>query len=131
MITIGNLLDMDASIEKLQKLQTDVDYQRGNYSNLKTNKNILDKLEDYDNSWYELNTIKSLLQKIDFSKFLFTDDVNISGFGGGIIEWFLNKNEALTGGCHHPSQEQHLRFFNEFLWPKIENDIENYKNKLI
>ena len=129
MITIGNLLDMDASIEKLEKLQTDIDYQRGNYSNLKTNKNILDKLEEYDESWYELNNIKWLLQKIDFSKFLFTDDVNIHGFGGGIIEWFLNKNEPLTGGCWHPSQEQHLRFFNEFLWPKIELDIQNYKEK--
>ena len=71
-----------------------------------------------------------LLKKIDFSKFIFTDNENIKGFGGGIIEWFLNKDEMLTGGAWHPSQEQHLRFFNEFLWPKIELDIKEYKNKI-
>lgn len=128
MITMGNLFGMDATIEKLNYLQSVTDDTNGDYIQLKT-KNILEKLEDYDDSWYELNLIKSLLSKIDFSKFLFTDDNNISGFGGGIIEWFLNKNESLTGGSHHPSGEQHTRFFNEFLWPKIENDIIEYTNK--
>jgi hypothetical protein len=128
MITIGNLFGMDATIEKLNYLQSVMDDTKGDYIQLKT-KNVLEKLEAYDDSWYELNLIKSLLKKIDFSKFLFTDDNNISGFGGGIIEWFLNKNETLTGGAHHPSGEQHTRFFNEFLWPRIENDIIKYKNK--
>lgn len=132
MITIGNLMDMDASIEKLKILQTVKNGQRGDYSNLKTNsKNIFDKLEKIDNSWYELDIIKILLSKIDFTKFIFTDNENINGFGGGIIEWFLNKGETLTGGAHHPSQEQHLRFFNEFFWPKIESDIENEYKKII
>lgn len=131
MITIGNLLNMDASIEKLKMLQTtNIPDQRGNYANLKIEKSIIDRLEKYDDSWHELNTINLLLEKIDFSKFLFTDDVNIKGFGGGIIEWFLNKNEMLTGGCWHPSAEQHLRFFNEFLWPKIEADVNQYKHKV-
>jgi len=129
MITIGNLFDMDVSIEKLIKLQTDTTGQSGNYANLKTNKSIFDKLEPFETSWYELNTLKALLEKIDFSKFIFTDDVNISGFGGGIIEWFLNKNEMLNGGQWHPSQEQHIRFFNEFLWPKIEKEVEQYSRK--
>jgi hypothetical protein len=129
MITIGNLLDMDVSIEKLHSLQNDTTGQKGNYINLKTQKNIIDKLENYENSWNELNIIKSLLEKIDFSKFIFTDNTNIVGFGGGIIEWFLNKNEQLTGGANHPSEEQHLRFFNEFLWPKIEKDVNEYKLK--
>lgn len=126
MITIGNLLNMDASIEKLQYLETAEDYQKGNYANLKIEKTILDKLEEFEDSWHELNVLKSLLKKIDFSKFLFTDDVNISGFGGGIIEWFLNKNEILTGGGHHPSYEQHLRFFEEFLWPQIKDEINEF-----
>lgn len=124
MITIGNLFGMDASIERLNYLQSTIDSKKGDYAELKT-KNILEKLEAYDESWYELNVIKSLLNKIDFSKFIFTDDVNISGFGGGIIEWFLNKNEPLLGGAHHPSGEQHLRFFNEFLWDKIKDDVKN------
>ena len=125
MITIGNLFDIDASMEKLIELQTtNVALQKGNYANLKTQKNIIDKLEDYENSWHEVNNIKSLLNKIDFTKFLFTDNVNIYGFGGGIIEWFLNKNEKLIGGGGHPSKEQHQNFFEEFLWDKIKNEID-------
>jgi hypothetical protein len=125
MITIGNLFDIDASMEKLIELQTtNVPLQKGNYANLKTQKNIIDKLENYENSWYEVNNIKSLLNKIDFTKFLFTDNVNIYGFGGGIIEWFLNKNEKLIGGDGHPSKEQHQNFFEEFLWDKIKNEID-------
>jgi hypothetical protein len=122
MITIGNLFGMDASIEKLKYLQTLDNNKKGDYVKIKT-KNILEKLEEYEDSWYELNVVKSLLNKIDFTKFIFTDDDNISGFGGGIIEWFLNKNESLIGGANHPSGEQHLRFFNEFLWDKIKDDI--------
>jgi len=123
MITIGNLMDMDATVEKLKILQTVINGQRGDYSKLKSNKNLFERIEPVDNSWHELDIVKSLLSKIDFTKFIFTDDKMISGFGGGIIEWFLNKNEVLTGGAWHPSEEQHLRFFNEFLWPKIENEI--------
>lgn len=130
MITIGNLFDMDVSIQKLYDLQTEKTGQSGNYANLKTNKSIFEKLEPYEKSWFELDNIQILLNKIDFSKFIFTDDVNINGFGGGIIEWFLNKNEMLNGGHWHPSEEQHLRFFNEFLWPKIESDIEDYRKKI-
>ena len=125
MITIGNLFDIDASMEKLIELQTtNVPLQKGNYANLKTQKNIIDKLENYENSWHEVNNIKSLLNKIDFTKFLFTDNLNIYGFGGGIIEWFLNKNEKLIGGGGHPSKEQHQNFFEEFLWDKIKNEID-------
>jgi hypothetical protein len=131
MITIGNLFNMDVSVEKLINLQKREDGHKGDYSSLNTEKNIFDKLEECELSWKELNIIDELLQKIDFKKFIFTDDVNIKGFGGGIIEWFLNKNEMLTGGGFHPSEEQHLRFFEEFLWPKIESDINEYKSKKI
>jgi hypothetical protein len=124
MITIGNLFDMDTSVEKLKNLQKNPDkLQIGNYANLKTNNGIFEKLEALDGSWHELNILNALIDKIDFTKFLFTDDVNIRGFGGGIIEWFLNKNEMLTGGRWHPDGEQHMRFFDEFLWPKIKDEI--------
>ena len=120
MITIGNLFSMDASISKLIELQTGND--KGNYSHSKVD-NIFDKLESYEDSWYDADNIKHLLNKIDFTKFAFTDDKSVNGFGGGIIEWFLNKNETLTGGDNHPSAEQHQRFFEEFLWDKIKNEI--------
>jgi hypothetical protein len=120
MITIGNIFGMDVAIDKLNYLQSsNID---GNYNELKVG-SIFSMLEKYDSSWYELDIIKPLLQKIDFSKFIFTDDANISGFGGGIIEWFVNKNEILVGGGGHPSEEQHSRFFKEFLWDKIKNEL--------
>lgn len=122
MITIGNIFGMNVAIDKLTHLQTMDVKDRGDYKQLKID-NVFSMLEKYDASWYELDIIKPLLQKIDFSKFIFTDDVNISGFGGGIIEWFINKNEMLAGGGYHPSEEQHIRFFEEFLWDKIKNDL--------
>jgi hypothetical protein len=120
MITIGNIFGMDVTIDKLNYLQSG--NINGNYNELKVG-SIFSMLEKYDSSWYELDIIKPLLQKIDFSKFIFTDDTNISGFGGGIIEWFANKNEILVGGGGHPSEEQHSRFFKEFLWDKIKNEL--------
>jgi len=122
MITIGNLFSMDASISKLVELQNGNDLTQGKYSNSKIN-NIFDKLEKLEESWYDTDNIKYLIDKIDFTKFIFTDNTKIHGFGGGIIEWFLNKNEILTGGNHHPSSEQHQRFFEEFLWDKLKNEI--------
>jgi hypothetical protein len=124
MITIGNLFDMNVSIKRLYDLQNPKNKEStGDYSTLKTNKTLFEKLEEFENSWFELNIIEQLLNKIDLTKFLFTDDVRISGFGGGIIEWFLNKNETLNGGKHHPSYEQHNRFFEEFLWPNLKDEI--------
>lgn len=130
MITIGNLFDMDVSLQKLKDIQINkntIKNSKTDYRTYTTNKGIFEKLEPYEDSWFQLNTIHALLDKIDFTKFIFTDDVNISGFGGGIIEWFLNKDEQLDGDemKDHPSQKQYVKFFNEFLWPKIENEILN------
>jgi hypothetical protein len=127
MITIGNLFSMDASISKLIELQAD--NERGNYSNLKIN-NILEQLEDYEDSFYEVNIIKELLQKIDFTNFLFTDNNIIGGFGGGIIEWLTNNNESMHEYGYHPTLKQSTRFFDEFLWPKIKNEVEASYTKI-
>jgi len=130
MITIGNLFSMDASISKLVELQNGTDLTQGKYSNSKIN-NIFDKLEKLEESWYDTDNIKYLIDKIDFTKFIFTDNTKIHGFGGGIIEWFLNKNEILSGGNHHPSSEQHQRFFEEFLWDKLKNEINGVTKQAI
>jgi hypothetical protein len=127
MITIGNLFSMDASITKLMELQND--NERGNYSNLKIN-NILEQLEDFEDSFYEVNIIKELLQKINFSNFLFTDDNIIGGFGGGIIEWLTNNGESMHEYGYHPSLRQSTRFFDEFLWPKIKDEVETHYTKI-
>jgi len=124
MITIGNLFNMDVSVEKLIELQTTKHIEgKGNYSKLA--KNIFDKIEEVDPSWYEQDAINKLLTHIDFSKFIFTNEETIQRFGGGMIDWFNDRNIPLTGGDFHPSKEEHFRFFNEFLWDKIEDDINN------
>ena len=65
MITIGNLFDMDTSVEKLKILQKNVDNtQIGNYANLKTNNGIFEKLEAYEQSWHEMDIINALIEKI-------------------------------------------------------------------
>lgn len=129
MITIGNLFQMDVAIDKLINLQKRKDKKAGDYSTLKT-KNILEQLEDYEDSFYEVNIINQLLEKIDFSNFLFTDDSNIGGFGGGIIEWMNNNNESMHEYGYHPNLRQSTRFFNEFLWPKIKDEVEQHYTKI-
>ncbi len=129
MITIGNLMQMDVAINNLINLQKRKDFKAGDYSTLKT-KNILEQLEDFEDSFHEVNIIKELLEKIDFSNFLFTDDTNIGGFGGGIIEWMIDNNESMAENGYHPNLIQSTKFFNEFLWPKIKDEVETYYTKI-
>jgi len=129
MITIGNLFQMDVAVDKLHNLQKRTDSNIGNYSTLKT-ESLFDKLEPFENSWFEANIIPELLEKIDFDKFIFTDDVRIKGFGGGILEYFANKNQTMLGGGFHPSKEQSIDFFTNFLWPKIKDEVEKYHTKI-
>ena len=129
MITIGNLFQMDVAVDKLHNLQKRIDSNAGNYSTLKT-ESLFDKLEPFDASWFEADIIPELLGKIDFDKFIFTDDVRIKGFGGGILEYFANKNQTMLGGSFHPSKEQSIDFFTNFLWPKIKDDVEKYHTKI-
>ena len=129
MFCIGNLFQMDVAVEKLYNLQKRSDSNAGNYSTLKT-ESLFDKLEPFDDSWFEANIISELLEKIDFSKFIFTDDVRINGFGGGILEYFANKNQTMLGGSFHPSKEQSIDFFTNFLWSKIKDEVEKYYTKI-
>lgn len=129
MITIGNLFQMDVAIDKLNNLQKRQDFKAGDYSTLHT-KNILEQLEDFEDSFYEVNIIKELLEKIDFSNFLFTDNNNIGGFGGGIIEWLTDNNEPMHENGYHPNLRQSNRFFDEFLWPRIKDEVEQHYTKI-
>lgn len=129
MITIGNLFQMDVAIDKLVNLQKRKDFKAGDYTTLKT-KNILEQLEDVEDSFKEMNIINELLEKIDFTNFLFTDDIIVGGFGGGIIEWMNDNNESMHEHNYHPTLKQSTRFFNEFLWPKIKDEVEYHYTKI-
>jgi hypothetical protein len=129
MITIGNLFQMDVAIDNLINLQKRKDNRSGDYSTLKTT-NILERLEEMEESFLEINIINELLEKIDFSNFLFTDDNIIGGFGGGIIEWMNNNNESMAEYGFHPNLRQSTKFFDEFLWPKIKDEVETHYTKI-
>ena len=129
MITIGNLFQMDVAIDKLINLQKRTDAKSGDYLTLKT-KNILEQLEDFEDSFFEVNIINQLLEKIDFTNFLFTDDINIGGFGGGMIEWLSDNNQSMANHGYHPTLEQSTKFFDEFLWPKIKDEVETHYTKI-
>ena len=66
MFCIGNLFQMDVAVDKLNHLQNRKDFKSGYYLTLKTD-SIFDKLETFEESWYESNVISDLLNKIDFS----------------------------------------------------------------
>ncbi len=129
MITIGNLMQMDVAFDKILNLQKREDFRNGDYSTLKV-KNILEQLEDFEDSFYETNIIKELLEKIDFTNFLFTDNTNIGGFGGGIVEWMIDNDESMAQHGYHPTLRQSNRFFDEFLWPKIKDEVETHYTKI-
>lgn len=127
MITIGNIFKMDVAVRNLIRLQNPNNKDKGNYSILDVN-NIFDIIEEVDETFWDIDIVKSLLQKIDFSNFIFTDDLRINGFGGGIIEWFYNKKQKMEGVDFHPSLHQSLYFFDNFLYPLIKSDLEKFTN---
>jgi hypothetical protein len=109
MISMGNLFEMEASIEAIKILLTN----KGDYTTIKTN-NILNNTpnnSDYDN-------ISSVLKLIDFSKFNFTTIPN-NYFGGGMIEFLLEKGDAPQFKFHY-NTEQHKIFSDEFIKPILQ-----------
>jgi len=110
MISMGNLFEMEASVKSMQTLSEN----RGNYSKIKIN-NLLDTIKLNSN----LDTIDSSLKLIDFNKFKFSSIPN-NYFGGGMIEFFLNKGDYPRFKYHYTT-EQHNLFYKEFIKP-ILND---------
>ena len=115
MISMGNLFEMGASIEAIHKMISN----RGDYSVIKMD-NLLDTIKHTTN----LDNINSVLQLIDFTKFKFST-LPKNYFGGGMIEFLLEKGDYPRHKFHYTS-EQHELFYNEFIKP-ILND---YKQRL-
>ena len=104
MITIGNLFEMEASVEAMQKLGG----LGGDYSSLRVT-NLLDITEKNTKN----DDLLSILELIDFNKFKFSTFTD-KYFGGGMIEFLLNKNDYPKFKYHYTS-EQHNLFYNEFI----------------
>lgn len=120
MILMGNLFEMEASVKSMKTLSIN----RGNYSKIKIN-NLLDTIQLNSN----LDTIDGSLKLIDFNKFKFSSTPT-NYFGGGMIEFLLNKGDYPKFKYHYTT-EQHNLFYNEFIKPILNNYKFRLENKIL
>jgi hypothetical protein len=87
MITIGNLFTLSTTIQQIQNLME----SGGDYYNLKTN--VLENIERIQATFEDTDGLPFLLKKINYDKFVFSDEER-SPMGGGMLEWlYKEKNE--------------------------------------
>lgn len=112
MITIANLFTLSTTIKQIQNLmQSGGDYYG-------QQENVLEKMEKIQLPFEDTDSLPFLLKKINYDKFLFTDDVR-NPLGGGMLEWlYKEKNEYPKTNWHFDGNQSHS-FYNEFILPKI------------
>jgi hypothetical protein len=114
MITIGNLFTLSITIEEIKKLINN----RGDYYGSKEDTNVLEKMERIQMPFEDSDSLPFLLKKINYDKFLFTDD-DRNPMGGGMLEWLYKEKNQYPKNNWHFDGEQSYEFFNEFIKPKI------------
>ena len=112
MITIGNLFTLSTTIKQIQNLM----HSGGDYYGQQ--ENVLEKMEKIQLPFEDTDSLPFLLKKINYDKFLFTDDIR-NPLGGGMLEWlYKEKNEYPKTNWHFDGKQSHS-FYNEFILPKI------------
>jgi hypothetical protein len=112
MITIGNLFTLSTTIEQIKKLMQSY----GNYYELQ--ENVLEKMERIQTLFEDADSLPFLLKKINYDKFIFSDDER-NPMGGGMLEWLYKvKNEYPKSNWHFDGKQSY-DFLNEFIKPKI------------
>jgi hypothetical protein len=114
MITIGNLFTISTTIEEIKKLINN----QGDYYGSKEDTNVLEKMERIQMPFEDSDSLPFLLKKINYDKFLFTDD-DRNPMGGGMLEWLYKEKNQYPKNNWHFDGEQSYEFFNEFIKPKI------------
>jgi len=114
MITIGNLFTLSTTIEEIKKLINN----QGDYYGSKEDINVLEKMERIQMPFEDSDSLPFLLKKINYDKFLFTDD-DRNPMGGGMLEWLYKEKNQYPKNHWHFDGEQSYEFFNEFIKPKI------------
>jgi hypothetical protein len=112
MITIGNLFTLSTTIEQIKNLIE----SGGDYYGLK--ENVLEKIEQMQIIYEDTNSLPFLLKKINYDKFIFTDD-DRNPMGGGMLEWLYKEKNDYPKTNWHFDDKQSYDFFNEFIKPKI------------
>ena len=112
MITIGNLFTLSTTIKQIKNLMD----SGGDYYGLQ--ENVLEKMERMQTIFEDTNSLPFLLKKINYEKFLFTDDIR-NPMGGGMLEWLYKEKNQYPKNNWHFDAEQSYSFYNEFIKPKI------------
>jgi hypothetical protein len=112
MITIGNLFTLSTTIEQIKNLIK----SGGDYYGLK--ENVLEKIEQMQAIYEDSHSLPFLLKKINYDKFIFTDDER-NPFGGGMLEWIYNEKNDYPKCNWHFDENQANSFFEEFIKPNI------------
>lgn len=112
MITIGNLFTLSTTINKIKNLME----SGGDYYELR--ENVLEKMEKVHTNFEDTDSINTLLKKINYNKFVFSDDER-NPLGGGMLEWLYKEKNEYPKNNWHFNGNQSYDFFNEFVKPKI------------
>jgi hypothetical protein len=112
MITIGNLFTLSTTIQQIKNLME----SGGDYYGLQ--ENVLEKMERMQTIFEDANSLPFLLKKINYNKFVFTDDIR-NPMGGGMLEWLYKEKTQYPKSNWHFDGEQSYNFYNEFILPKI------------
>jgi hypothetical protein len=112
MITIGNLFTLSTTIEQIKNLMN----SGGDYYGLR--ENVLEKMERIQDIYNDTDSVPFLLKKINYDKFIFTNEIR-NPMGGGMLEWlYLEKNEYPKNNWHFDGKQSY-EFLQEFIKPKI------------
>ena len=112
MITIGNLFTLSTTIQQIQNLMN----SGGDYYALK--ENVLEKMEKMQMPFEDTDGLPFLLKKINYDKFIFSDDER-NPMGGGMLEWLYKEKNEYPKINFHFDKTQSYNFYKEFILPKI------------
>jgi hypothetical protein len=112
MITIGNLFTLSTTIQQIQNLMQ----SGGDYYGLK--ENVLEKMERMQMPFEDADGLPLLLKKINYDKFIFSDNER-NPMGGGMLEWLYKEKNEYPKINFHFDGKQSYSFYKEFILPKI------------
>jgi hypothetical protein len=88
----------------------------GDYYGLK--ENVLEKMERMQMPFEDADGLPLLLKKINYDKFIFSDNER-NPMGGGMLEWLYKEKNEYPKINFHFDGKQSYSFYKEFILPKI------------
>lgn len=116
MVSIANFLTTEISFDTIKNIKN----IKGDLQKQRTNNLEIEKILQFCES---ADTLQILKNKIDWNKFIWTSDFKLDGIGDGFTEYLINKGEPFKHNGNHPSETQHLDFFNDIIYPNFKPTI--------